>query len=189
MNVEEINAIYQASCDKIIPYIRLEDSNQGDPNSEEGKASLIEGIKGFETVISFSPANWSAHWMIGKAQQALQQHESAYNAFLKAYRNSLTDENVMRELAIECLQTKRFQQAVHYCYVAMEFALEDYTLWPNMAVAQMFNGNLEESESWAKKSLVRLPGDVVATNVLRIIAEIRDGKRPQPNDFSALEQQ
>lgn len=170
-----------------MPYIRLEDSEQGD--LAVGKSALDEGIKGLEIVLQENPDNWSARWMLGKAKQALGLHEESYVAFLTAHRNVLTNQNVMRELALECLQTKRFKNAVYYCHVAMEFDPEDYSLWPNMAVAQLFNGNVDDAEIWAKKSLDKIPGDEPALNVLKIIDEIKKGIRGIPDDFTLMERE
>ena len=187
MTPDELNTLYQESCAIIMPHIRLEESEQGDP--VQGQANLQKGVEGLETVLKFNPTNWPARWMLGKAKQALGLHEESYTAFLTAHRNVLTDQNVMRELALECLQTKRFKQAVHYCHVAMEFDPDDYSLWPNMAVAQLFNGSIDEAESWANKSLVKIPGDEPAMNVLKIISEIRAGKRGIPTDFALMEKE
>lgn len=187
MDNTEINALYLESCDVVMPFLRLEGPHQQrDPNSEEGRESLRKGMDGLATVLSHSPSNWAARWMLGKAQQALNQHEEAYQSFLAAHRSVLTKHDVLRELGLECLQTKRFSQAVHFCHVAIEFDLDDTTLWPNMAVAQLFNGRLDEAEHWAKKALAKLPDDIPATTVLRIVGEVRAGTRGIPTDFNKL---
>lgn len=186
MNADELNALYQQSCDMVMPYLRLEGSVQKDPNSEEGKEALRKGMEGLETILRHNPANWPGRWMLGKAQQALNQHENAYQSFLAAHRSVLTKHDVLRELGLECLQTKRFSQAVHYCHVAIEFDPEDATLWPNMAVAKLFNGNVDEAEQWAKKALAKIPDDVPASTVLRVITEIKAGTRGIPTDFDKM---
>jgi len=187
VNADELNALYQESCAIIMPYLRLEGAEQSDP--VKGQAELQKGVDGLQIVLSFNPDNWPARWMLGKAKQAQGLHEESYAAFLTAHRNILTNQNVMRELALECLQTKRFKQAVHYCHVAMEFDPDDYSLWPNMAVAQLFNGSVDEAETWANKSLTKIPNDEPAINVLKIIGEIREGKRGVPTDFSLMERE
>lgn len=189
MNLNEINELYKKSCDIILPYIRLEGRKSEQVDFAKKEEILKEGLEGLETVLKFNPSNWSARWMIGKIKQVLGLHEEAYNAFLIAHRGVLTNENVMRELALECLQTKRFKQAVHYCHVAIEFAPDDYSLFANMAVSQLFNGNLIEAESWAKKSLEKIPNDPPSNNILKIIEDIKKGNRPIPDDFTLLEKE
>ena len=190
MNDSDRNALYLASCDAMMPYLRLEgegDEVKKDPSSEEGQQVLNASILGLQTVLEHNPQNWAARWMLGKAQQALQLHEAAYESFLKAHRNIRTNEDVMRELALECLQTKRFSQAVHFCHVAIEFEPDDFTLWSNMAMSQLFNKNIDNAETWAKKTLEKIPDDEPASVVLKLIKEIRDGTREIPTDFSDLE--
>jgi Tfp pilus assembly protein PilF len=166
-----------------MPYIRLEGAIQSDPDSDQGKQAIQKGIEGLEAVIRHTPSNWPAHWMLGKVRQAQNEHEEAYQSFLTAHRIVLTKHDVLRELGLECLHTKRFAQAVHYCHVAIEYDLEDTTLWPNMAVAKLFHGKLEEAERWANKALAKIPGDLPATMVLKRLAEIKAGTKNAPDDF------
>lgn len=166
--------------------MRLEGAVQKDPNSEEGKEALRVGMEGLETVLRYNPSNWPAYWMLGKAQQAQNRHEEAYQSFRLSHRNVLTNHDVLRELGLECLHTKRFSEAVHFCHVAIEFDPDDATLWPNMAVAKLFNSNLEEAEQWAKKAIAKMPDDIPANTVLRLIGEIKAGKRSIPTDFDKL---
>jgi tetratricopeptide (TPR) repeat protein len=185
VNSDELNAIYKNSCDIIIPYIRLDGVKEViDP--EKAEESLKKGIDGLQKVLEINPDNWSARWMLGKAMQALGFHERAYEEFLTAHKK-VSDQHIMRELALECLETNRFTQAVYYCHIAMEFDPNDYTLWSNMALAQLFKGDVDNAEKWANKSLEKIPGDLPALNILKIIADIKSGKRKIPSNFSALE--
>ena len=188
MNKEEIRSVYKKSSDLIIPHIKLENSqNEIVQTSKEEKVRILkEGIAGMETVIKHSPSNWPARWLIGKAKQSLELHEEAYQSFLAAHRIILTDQDVMRELALECLHTKRFKEAIYYCNSAIEFNAEDFTLWANMAISQLFNENIELAEKWAKKTLEKIPKDEPSINIMKIINEIKEGKRTIPTDFQTL---
>lgn len=172
-----------------MPYIRLEGCEQQNPNSEQGKEAMQRGIEGLKTVLLHQPQSWPSLWMLGKAEQARGNHEESYNYFLQAHKTVLTEQNVLRELALECLHTKRFDQAAYYCQAAMEFDLNDYTLWTNMGLARLFQGKLDEAETWATKALEKLPDDEPAKSLLKIVGEVRAGKRPLPTDFETLEQE
>lgn len=189
MTNNEIKTLYQESCDLIEPYIRLEGQKPGDINTPEGKEALRKGMEGLETVLLHIPDSWGSQWMLGKIHQIKGDHEAAYLSFLNSHRNILDNPSVLRELALECLHTKRFAQAVHFCHVAMQFDPDDYTLYPNMAVAQLFNGNIGEAEQWANKALAKIPNDEPAKNVLKITAEIKAGIRQMPTDFFDLERE
>lgn len=169
-----------------MPYLRLEGAKQNDPHSDDGKEAMRKGMQGLETVLQHHPENWSARWMLGKAQQAQNKHEEAYQSFRAAHKNVLSNRDVLRELSLECLHTKRFSEAVHYCHVAMEFDPDDSTLLPNMAVAKLFSGNVEDAERWAKKAIAKIPDDVPARAVMQLVNEIRAGKRNIPTDFNKL---
>ena len=184
----ELKQLYQESCDLIRPYLFLEgelgESSQKDLNSTEALAELNKGIEGLKKVIKEAEYNWAAQWFLGKALQVLNDHENAHKAFLDAYHNNLEHEAIIRELALECLLTDRFKDAAYYCNVASEFSPEDYTLWSNISVAQLFNNNLEKAEEWAKKTLVKIPDDKPATEVLKYVNGIRDGTMTLPKKFS-----
>lgn len=183
----DINDIYRQSCDLILPYIHLEGPLQSVADPAMAEENLRKGIEGFNSIISENPNNWVAHWMIGKAYQALDENEKSYQEFLLAHQIKLSEPNVLRELALQCLRTKRFGEAVYYCQGAQEFDPEDYTLWANMAVAKMFQLKFVEAEQWANKCLRKIPEDQPSLQVLKIIREVNAGTRTAPTDFDELE--
>jgi len=189
MNVDAINELYKKSCDLIVPYIRLEGNPKDAVKNDPATAwqALREGIKGLEEVVAFNNQNWAALWMIGKAYQALDENEKSYESFLAAHRVALTEGNILRELALQCLKTKRYDNAAYYCAGAQEFDPNDYTLWANMAVAKMFLNKLDEATDWANRCLAKLPEDGPSLTVLRLIKEIKEGTRQLPEDFDVLE--
>lgn len=186
----DANDLYRQSCDLVLPYIRLEGpSDRPAPDLSLATENLRKGIEGFKQVIAENPESWVAYWMLGKAHQALEEDEEAYQAFLAAHKIKVVEENVMRELALECLRTKRFDMAAYYCQGAQEFDPEDYTLWANMAVAKLFQHKLDAAEQWANRCLQKLPNDEPSMQVLRIVKEIRAGTRAMPTDFNELEKE
>jgi len=140
------------------------------------------------------PNNWAARWILGKTLQALGKQEEAYQSFLRAHTTIVScksskesiNPSVLRELALECLHTKRFDLAVYYCQAALEFAPDDYTLLPNLATAKLFQGKIDDAERYAKKTLEKLPDDLPAKNVLRVIAQVRNGTIPIPTTFPIM---
>lgn len=166
-------------------FIHLEgNSNQSDLNLPENRALLQTAMDGLNSIIEANPDNWAAKWMLGKSLQALSLHEEAYVLFLKAHRSNLTNQTILRELAFECLCTKRYSQAVYYCNSAIEFDIDDYSLWPNMAVALLFDGKLKEARKWIDKSVGKIP-DTSTMRVAEWISEIEVGKCEIPTDFLA----
>ena len=68
----------------LMPVINLAERTV-DEGPEREKA-LRRGIELLESFVKDEPDNWSAHWFIGKAYQALGQREQAVAAFETAYR-------------------------------------------------------------------------------------------------------
>lgn len=186
MTSQEINDLYLKSYDLVFPYLNLEGHEKLDHNNEQGKESLKQGIEGFNLLLEHSPKNWAALWILGKIYQVMGDHEKSYKALLRSHHNILSEQNVMRELALECLYTKRFSDAVYYLNTAIKFDSEDTTLWSNMAICQLFNNNLKEARNWANKTLDKIE-DSVATKVLFFLQEIESNKRSIPTDFGILE--
>lgn len=186
--MEDFNSLYKQSCDLVMPYIHLEGVEEEPFDEKVAEENLRKGIDGFSKVLGQHPDNWTAHWMLGKAHQALGEHAEAYQAFLDAHDVNLGDENILRELALECLQLQRFDLAVYYCQVAQEFDPIDPTLIANMAVAKLFQNKLEEAENWANKCLAKIPNDYPSSRVLHIIQEVKSGIRSVPTHLSELEE-
>ena len=182
MNQLDLQTLFRKSCDLIFPFILLEDSKQ-EILTSEGKKALKEGIENFNKILLFDRKNWRAYWFLGKAQQALSLHEEAFNSFLNSHRIALDQEDALRELTLECLYTSRFKEAVYYCNTAIEFSPEDVSLWENMSVVHLFNCNLSEAEKWANKTL----NSQISQNVLKIIQEVKDGKKILPISIAELD--
>lgn len=197
MNPLEMNQIYQESVGYILPNILLQGKEEEKPPDKE---ALKKGIKGLESLNSeyekSGKSSWACLWFIGKAYQALGQHQEAYQNFLLAHKqfdhtDSLDPDinqghaDIMRELALSCLHIKEFKNAVYYCNLAMQFALDDYSLWANYAVSLLLNGDIDSAEDWAKRTLEKWDDESTKT-LLKMIQEIKKGKRKLPNDVSEL---
>lgn len=166
----------------IFPSIWLE----GRPDRPPDPKALNDGIELLESVIEYCPQSWPSYWMKGKAHQALGDHHTAYESFKKAHRIQIQPE-VLRELCRECLYLDKYQEALYYSTTALKFAPDDPTLEANVACTSLMVGKLDEAELWANKALTKLPGDEPAHNILKIIAQIRQGKRQVPKSFVELE--
>jgi len=188
--MENTNDVYRQCCDLVLPYLQLEDGPEKKLADQSlAVQNLRKGIEGFREIIKDNPQSWVSFWMMGKAHQALGEDEESYQAFLAAHKIKYVEANVMRELALECLRTKRYDLAVYYCQSAQEFDPDDHTLLANMAVARLFQNKLEEAENWANKCLKKLPNDEPSLNVLKLVKEIRSGTRTLPIDFNSLERE
>lgn len=186
---KDVSEQFSELSNKLIPYFDLDESEILDSSTEEVQNKIREIIASLKEILPEISSNWAAEWMLGKAYQTLKEHETSYEYFLSSHKKILTDTSVLRELALECIYTKRYANSVYYCQSAIEFSPDDHSLWPNMALAKLFDGKLDDAEKWINKSLDRIPEDVPTQNIARLIQEVKEKKREIPTDLLTLEKE
>src|SRR5438874_11052423 len=78
----EYTEVYRRGSDLLGKHIDLQ--NQKPVPSEEREAEVREGIRLLQRAVAIVPASWPAHWLLGKGQLALGDHQRAYEAFRQA---------------------------------------------------------------------------------------------------------
>lgn len=168
----------------IEPYVILLGKS---PRSDKNKETrLLEGIRYLDAVTQINPDNFGAFWFKGKAYQALNQHEQAYQAFEKSFDLNKQNPDVARELMLECLDLGKGQRAVEVALHALSQDKKDTGLIANLALAYLFNADLDLASKTIGKAIALAPSDQINQNVKKIIDEVISGKRPQPKKHSDL---
>lgn len=168
----------------IEPYVILLGKS---PRSDKNKETrLLEGIRYLDAVSQINPDNFGAFWFKGKAYQALNQHEQAYQAFEKSFELNKQNPDVARELMLECLDLGKGQRAVEVALHALGQNKKDTGLIANLALAYLFNADLDLASKTIGKAIAAAPSDQINQNVKKIIDEVISGKRPQPKKHSDL---
>lgn len=168
----------------IEPYVILLGKS---PRSDKNKETrLLEGIRYLDAVTQINPDNFGAFWFKGKAYQALNQHEQAYQAFEKSFELNKQNPDVARELMLECLDLGKGQRAVEVALHALSQDKKDTGLIANLALAYLFNADLDLASKAIGKAIAAAPSDQINQNVKKIINEVISGKRPQPKKHSDL---
>jgi Flp pilus assembly protein TadD len=142
---------------------------------------------GIQRAVAIQPRSWPAHWLIGKGCQALDDHPRACEAFRKANQLCGDNADVPRELCLECLQLGHFQEAVEVARQAVRIERSDPGLRANLALALLLVGDLDEALNQAEQASARNPKDEINRNLLGIIQEVKDGRRPKPRTLAELE--
>jgi tetratricopeptide (TPR) repeat protein len=142
---------YKRAIALIHPHMRL----HGRIAPVDGRAAkdLREGVGYLDVVVGLKPDNWAASWVRGKAQQALNEHEAAYDSFRRAYEIDESNPDVGRELAAECLETGRASEAVRIAQALTARAPKDAGLLANLALAHLINGQLDEAARAARDGI------------------------------------
>jgi Flp pilus assembly protein TadD len=177
---EEQQRLFKDAVGIIQPYMIIAGRERKAVASDDDRARIKEGIALMEEAIKFSPVAWRGLWIIGKAHQALGDKESAYSAFQRAYTLDSTNPDVCREYMHACLATGRGAEAVEAARVGVSRNRQDAGLVANLALALLIGGDLAEAERTCKAAQEMNPEDKITANVLKVISEVRAGKRPRP---------
>jgi len=175
---------YKRGVDLIGPYMLLAGRKASTP--ERRDLDLREGIGFIDRALRIAPNNWAAWWVRGKAQQALGDHEAAYDSFRHAHEINVGQTDVGRELVAECLETGRAAKAVQIAETLSRREPANAGLLANLAVAYLIDGRLDDANRAADAALALDGNDAITASVRRRIEEVRAGRRPQPTRLSDL---
>jgi tetratricopeptide (TPR) repeat protein len=170
------------------PYFRLSDTKDKPATTRKAQADLRRGIALYQAIVRYAPTNWSAYWCMGKAHQALEEHEAACDAFGKAFAIQKNNADVGREYMFECLELGRASEAISAAEHALLLQPHDAGLLANLALAYTLAGRNSDALAKVEESLAIEPNDKITLHLKRAIREIVDGKRPHPKRIRDLEQ-
>lgn len=156
------------------------------PLSGSAATEVAEAAQMLEQVLIEAPDWWNAQWFYGKSLVALGNHESAYKAFSHAYRLEKSVEPILRELAGVCLELRKFQEAVTVAESALALDPANAELLGNLALAFILAGRIEHARKAIDAATQLDPDDRINQAVSRILSEIEDGRREQPQSLHDL---
>jgi Flp pilus assembly protein TadD len=90
-------------------------------------------------------------------------------------------------LSLECLQLGKFPEAVAAARLAVQVERSDPGLQANLALALLLAGDTDEALDQAEQAAARNPQDEINRDLLAVIREVKDGRRPQPKTLAELE--
>ncbi|MEM7477121.1 MAG: hypothetical protein AAF483_19230 [Planctomycetota bacterium] len=183
---DEHNRVYQAGCDHITPYIQLHDNSPKSARSAKGSAEVQRGIQLLTFITQANPENWSAYWIIGKAQQALGATEQAYEAFRASFEIQDENADVAREFMFECLNLGRGKEGVAVALHAVDLEPRNAGLVANLALAHLINADLDAAEDAVNQSLAIDSKDKITNDLAKLIQDVKAGRVAQPNRMSDL---
>ena len=181
---ENHNEYYHKGVELLEPYILLMEASPA--INKDAKKSIVEGIRYLDAVTEINQHNFAAFWIKGKGYQALGNHEDAYTQFEKSFRLNKNNPDVARELALECINLGKGEQAVEFMRHALTLDSTDPGLVANLALAYLINGNLDLASSTVEKAITLAPTDEINHNLKKIIDEVIAGQRAQPKKYEDL---
>ncbi len=185
-NDDEHNRFYQEGCDLINPYLILHGVEQKRIDGA-AKTKIARGIALLGVVTTYSPSNWSAHWICGKGYQALGDSPAACDAFKFAFDIQTKNPDVAREYMFECLNLGRGSEGLRAAKVAVDLNPSDAGLHANLALAYLVSGDAPSALNAVDEALRIDPSDSISKNVRKVTQQIIDGKRPLPRKLGELD--
>jgi tetratricopeptide (TPR) repeat protein len=184
--ITSVADIFKKGVELVDPYIFISDRKASKIESAEDNDKIKRGIEYLELVVQLETQHWAAYWLLGKTQQTLQNAEKAYSNFKSAFSINPSHPDVCRELMMECLQLGKTEEGIEVAKTAVKIDSNDPGLLANLGLALFLNANLDEAKRTAEKALAQAPSDPITRNLLMMITQVQNGKRPQPRKISDL---
>ncbi len=184
---DDHNRVYQAGCDLISPYMPLHNRESRSARSSKGRQEVKRGIELLTFITQANPANWNAHWIIGKGYQALGDSSAACDSFRASFDLQKNNPDVAREYMFECLNLGRSKDGVDAARHAVSLQPANAGLLANLALALLIAADLDAAEQTVNQALVADPKDGITKNVAQMIRDVKSGRKPQPNRIADLQ--
>ena len=178
-------SLYEEATRLVSPFIEIADRPLPSSTDKEREAALVRGIEMFETVLETNPDAWGAWWHLGKAHQARGDAQASYDAFARSYELEKGNPNVAREFMLQCLELGLVEKGLEAAEHAVSLAPDNDGHISNLALALLFAERHKEALKVAKRAR-RIAKDPITDNLIRVIKEVKKGRRPQPKRFSDL---
>jgi tetratricopeptide (TPR) repeat protein len=177
---------YERGKELVNPYILLVDVPHENPNTEQGRRDISQGIEYLQIVTKLHPEHWPTYWYLGKVFEALRDAKRAYENFKKAYEIKPDEVVVCRELMNSCLELGKAGEGVSVAQAAVQLEPKDAGLWANLGLALLLDAQLPRAKQATEKALELDPSDSITRSLLRMISLVQSGRRPQPRKMSDL---
>lgn len=174
------NDLFETGSDLIRPYMQLVGSEQPETDNQQARDEIERGISLLRQSIAIHPENWSAYWIIGKAYQALDNLQEAYQAFLQAFELCKTNPDVAREYMFEALKLGKAAKGIKAAQHALSLKPDNAGLLANLALAYFIGGQLDDALEAIEQSLAIAPDDQITQNLKLYVEAVDEGRLPQP---------
>jgi tetratricopeptide (TPR) repeat protein len=184
---DDHNRVYQAGCDLISPYMPLHNHESRSARSSRAQQEMERGIQLLTFITHANPANWNAHWIIGKGYQALGNSAAACDSFRASFDLQKDNPDVAREYMFECLNLGRGKDGVEAARHAVSLEPHNPGLLANLALALLIAADLDAAEKAANQALAADPKDAITKDLARMIRDVKSGRKSQPNRIADLQ--
>jgi Flp pilus assembly protein TadD len=182
--VHEHNRLYREAVDLITPRLRTaecpEPAMDGDTVEE-----LTRAVELLDRVVELNPGNASAYWFRGKAQQVLEDPESALKSFVRSYEYRPSAE-AASEAGISAMEMGDHALGVGLLRMGLQLRPDDPGLLANLGLALLFDGRPVEARPELLKALSLAPQDRTSRSLLQATDDVLADRRPCPHSLREL---
>lgn len=179
---EEYNRNYETAFDILSKHALMHKHSKGIPGFF-GKKQLKKAITLLSRCLEIWRDSWAAMWGIGKAHQALGQHNAALGWFERALKIETNNSDIYREASLEAMSLGDAERALTYSEKAYDLTPDKPGLLANMALALLLNKRGDEALKAAKKACECDPDDQINTRVHELVHDVVNGKQVYPDRF------
>lgn len=159
-----------------------------DRTAEAVRPAVAAGIADLLRHVAHNPGSWQALWLAAMAQKGLDGNsEKAVELFERAFALNPSHPDVARELAAALLDLRSFDRSAEVARAAVQAAPADAGLVANLGLTLLLAARLDEALTEARRSVAMAPDDRINQTVLKMVEDVKAGRRPQPRSLQELE--
>lgn len=131
--------------------------------------------------------SFATKWVLGKIALRVGDTDAAIHRLEAAHAIDPKQPNGCRELGAAYMDAGRHADAVRIAERAVELDPDDAGLLANLALAQLLANKPKRATATANRALELDPDDEITRTLVRIIDDVRSGRREQPRSLAELE--
>lgn len=136
-----------------------------DPRADSAPAGwllrrkLARALALLERVVQLNPANWSAHWLMGKVHLRLRNSDAAFSCFERAHQANPAQPEIAREASRAAMDIGLHDAALDFAQRAVQMDPNNAGLRANLALACLIAGRIPDAELAASQAVAGDPTD------------------------------
>jgi hypothetical protein len=168
---------FEKGVELVEPYLfyMLSNSTLEDPNNEDGRKNIRQGIQYLKKAVCLHPHNWNAFWYLGKAFQVLKDYRRAYKHFKTSYNLKPEDPSVCGTFMETCWKLNKTKEALSVAQTALRLWPRDPKWISDYGWALLADGQIKKAKKILKKALQIDSNDEYTKTGLKIIAKRESG--------------
>jgi tetratricopeptide (TPR) repeat protein len=173
--LDERGDLFDAAVVVLDPYLDYMNRQPKPIETPEERTRVVQALEDLQRHYQLAPTRWQTAWQIAKGRAALDGIEAAIESWRRAWTTHPGQRDIARELSLALLRTDRVKEALEVNRAIVEAIPGDATLWCNLAVCELLNGNLTDARRCVEKCRVIDPADPIAGAVEKQVARCEAG--------------